>query len=57
MQDSTVTDYITLGEAKGIIQFTADRVQNFVAVTMGSEKKEADIVVYNDDAKPNKWYS
>jgi hypothetical protein len=80
MQDSTVTDYITLGEAKGIIQFTADRlrveyvaqkksrafkdrpeeqvqvetycrlileygypahrVQNFVAITMGSEKKK-----------------
>jgi len=25
------------------------RVQNFVMVTMGSSKKEADIVVYNDD--------
>jgi type I restriction enzyme M protein len=90
MHDNAVIDYITLGETKGIIQFTTDRlrveyvaqkksrafkdrpeeqvqvetycrlileygypahrVQNFVTVTMGSEKKEADIVVYNDDA-------
>lgn len=29
--------------------YPVQRVQNFVLVTMGSEKKEADIVVYNDD--------
>jgi type I restriction enzyme M protein len=29
--------------------YPVQRVQNFVIVTMGSEKREADIVVYNDD--------
>jgi type I restriction enzyme M protein len=29
--------------------YPVQRVQNFVSVTMGAEKKEADIVVYNDD--------
>lgn len=29
--------------------YPAQRVQNFVSVTMGADKKEADIVVYNDD--------
>jgi type I restriction enzyme M protein len=30
-------------------RYPKHRVQNFVMVTMGSSKKEADIVVYNDD--------
>jgi len=29
--------------------YPAQRVRNFVSVTMGADKKEADIVVYNDD--------
>jgi type I restriction enzyme M protein len=29
--------------------YPAQRVQNFITVTMGADKKEADIVVYNDD--------
>ena len=30
--------------------YLKQRVKNFVSVTMGADKKEADIVVYNDDA-------
>ena len=29
--------------------YPAKRVQNFVTVTMGADKREADIIVYNDD--------
>ena len=29
--------------------YPAQRVQNFITVTMGVDKKEADIIVYNDD--------
>lgn len=29
--------------------YSADRIKHYETVTMGSEKKEADIVVYNDD--------
>ena len=29
--------------------YPAQRVQNFITVTMGAERKEADIIVYNDD--------
>ena len=31
--------------------YPAQRVLNFVSVTMGADKKEADIVVYNDDER------
>ena len=29
--------------------YPAQRVKNFITVTMGADKKEADIIVYNDD--------
>ena len=38
--------YLTLSLIYG---YPVDRIRQFVSVQMGSETKEADIVVYNDD--------